>query len=255
VQLGNISTRLSVGTGDDVLIGGFIVTGTQPKTVVLRGIGPSLPVTGSLADPFLELHNLVGTTIAINDNWQDNTNAQAIIDAGLAPTADKESAIYRTLNPGAYSTIVRGVDGTTGVALVEVFDLDRTVDSKLANISTRGLVQTGDNVMIGGVIVLGETDANVLLRAIGPTLTSRGVDGALQDPVLELHNKDGDLITSNDNWKDTQQAQIEATGIPPTDDRESAILATLSPDSYTAIVRGNGDTTGVALVEAFNIGP
>ena len=255
MQLGNISTRVSVGTNDNVLIGGFIVTGTQPKEVTIRAIGPSLPLGGVLSDPVLELHDSAGATIATNDNWQENANRQAIIDAGLAPTADKESAILMTLAPGPYTAIVQGVGGTSGVALVEVYDLDRLVDSKLANLSTRGLVQTGDSVMIGGVIVLGTTDTDVVVRAIGPTLANAGVSGALADPILELHDKDGVLITSNDNWKDTQQSQIEATGVAPTDDRESAIVATLSPDSYTAIVRGKNDTTGVALIEAYNLSP
>jgi len=255
VQLGNISTRLDVGTGDNVLIGGFIVTGTEAKEVVVRGIGPSLTVPGALADPTLELHDSTGATIATNNDWQLNANKQAIIDAGLAPTNDKESALLMTLAPGPYTAIVQGVGGTTGVALVEVYDLDRSVDSKLANISTRGLVQTGDNVMIGGVIILGTSNTDVVVRAIGPTLAAVGVSGVLDDPILELHDKDGNLITTNDNWKDTQETQIEATGLAPMDDRESAILATLSPDSYTAIVRGQNDTNGVALVEAYNLSP
>lgn len=244
-----------MGTGENVLIGGFIVTGTQPKQVVVRAIGPSLPLTGALADPILELHDSTGATIATNDNWMNASNKQAIIDAGFAPSDDNESAILQTLDPGVYTTIVRGVGGTTGAALVEVYDVDLTVDSKLANISTRGLVQTGDDVLIGGLIVLGDTDTDVIVRAIGPTLSDDGVGNALEDPVLELRDKDGVLITSNDNWKDSQQTEIEATGLAPTNDNESAILATLSPDSYTAIVRGSNDTIGVALVEVYNLSP
>jgi hypothetical protein len=255
VQLGNISTRLSVGTDENVLIGGFIVTGSQSKEVIARAIGPSLSLSGVLADPVLELHDSSGATIATNDNWGESANKQAIIDSGFAPTQDKESAILRTLEPGLYTTIVRGVSGTTGIALVEVYDLDRTVDSQLANISTRGLVQTGDNVMIGGVIVLGDTDADVLVRAIGPELADVGVEGVLADPILELHDKDGNLITSNDDWNNPQSPQIEATGLAPSDDHESAILATLSPANYTAIVRGKDDTTGVALVEVYHLSP
>ena len=255
MQLGNISTRVSVGTDNNVLIGGFIVTGTQSKQVIVRGIGPSLTVPGVLSDPTLELHDSTGATIATNDNWRQNANQQEIIDAGLAPTNDNESAILMTLAPGPYTAIVQGVGGKAGVALVEVYDLDRSVDSKLANISTRGLVQTGDNVMIGGVIVLGTTETDVVVRVIGPTLANAGISGALADPILELHDKNGVLITSNDNWKDTQQSQIEATGVAPTDNRESAIVATLNPDSYTAIVRGKNDTTGVALVEVYNLSP
>ena len=255
VQLGNISTRVNVGTDENVSIGGFIITGTEPKQVIARAIGPSLPLSGVLLDPVLELHDSSGATIASNDNWQDSVNQQAIIDSGFAPTNEKESAILMTLAPGTYTEIVRGVNATTGIGLVEVYDLDRLADSKLANISTRGLVQTGDNVMIGGLIIVGDTATDVLVRAIGPELTVLGVDGALADPVLELHDQDGALITTNDDWKETQQAEIEATSLAPTDDRESAILATLSPANYTAIVRGKNDTIGVALVEAYNVSP
>ncbi len=255
MQLGNISTRLSVGTGDDVLIGGFIVTGTQPKQIITRALGPSLDVAGNLSDPILELHDSTGATIATNDNWQDSADEQAIIDAGFALPDENESAILITLDPGVYTTIVRGVGDTTGAALVEVYDLDLTVDSKLANISTRGLVQTGDDVLIGGIIILGNTDTGVLVRAIGPTLTDAGVPDALADPILELRDKDGALIADNDNWMDTQQTEIEATGLAPMDENESAILANPTPDSYTAIVRGKNDTIGVALVEVYNVTP
>lgn len=210
---------------------------------------------GTLSDPILELHDSTGATIATNDNWQDSADEQAIIDAGFAPSDENESAILRTLDPGSYTAVVRGVGDTTGTALVEVYDLDRTVDSKLANISTRGLTQTGDDVLIGGLIVLGAADTDVLVRAIGPTLVDAGVNGVLDDPVLELRDKDGALIMTNDNWQDSQQSEIEATGLAPASDSESAILMTLSPDNYTAIVRGKNDTTGVALVEVYNLSP
>jgi predicted outer membrane repeat protein len=248
--LANISTRLRVETGDNVLIGGFIITGTQDKKVIIRAIGPSLPVPDALADPFLELHDGSGALIDSNDNWVDSPNKQAIIDSTIPPSNDLESAIVTTLpaNSSAYTAIVRGVNDTTGVGLVEIYDLDQGVDSKLANISTRGLVQTGDNVMIGGFIVLGQSSQKVIVRAIGPSLP---VANALADPTLELHNGNGDVIAFNDNWKDNQQAEIEATTIPPTNDLESAIVATLTPGNYTAIVRGVNDTTGVALVEVY----
>ena len=249
MQLGNISTRLSVGTDNNVLIGGFIVTGIQAKEVIVRAIGPSLPLAGTLGDPTLELHDDV-TTIASNDNWQDSPDKQAIIDSGFAPKNDKESAIVMTLEPGAYTAILRGVNNTTGVALVEVYDLDQTVDSKLANISTRGLVQTADNVMIGGLIVLGDGAASVLVRAIGPSLP---LAGTLQDPNLELHDSDGATIASNDNWKSDQETDITATMLQPKDDAESAMVMTLNPGAYTAIVRGVNDTTGIALVEAYHL--
>jgi Calx-beta domain len=250
--LGNISTRLRVETGDNVLIGGFIITGTQGKKVILRAIGPSLPVADALADPFLELHDGSGALLEANDNWVDSPEKQAIIDSTIPPSNDLESAIVATLpaNSSAYTAIVRGVNDTTGVGLVEVYDLDTSVDSKLANISTRGLVQTGDNVMIGGFIVLGQSSQKIIARAIGPSLP---VPGALADPTLELHNGNGDVIAFNDNWKDSQQAEIEATTIPPSNDLESAIVATLTPGNYTAIVRGKNDTTGVALVEVYGL--
>jgi hypothetical protein len=250
VNLGNISTRLNVGTGDNVLIGGFIVVGSQAKKVIVRGIGPSLPVTGVLADPFLELHDSTGATIASNDNWVDSPDKQAIIDSTVPPTNSKEPAIIKTLDPGAYTAIVRGVNNSTGVALVEVYDLETTIDAKLANISTRGFVETGDDVMIGGLILLADTVRDVIVRAIGPSLP---VPGALADPLLELHDANGDLIASNDNWRSDQEAEIIATGVPPTSDKESAIVATLDPSAYTAIVRGVNNTTGVALVEVYDL--
>ena len=209
-SLGNISTRLSVQTGENVLIGGFIVTGTQPKKVLLRAIGPSLgnanpPVLGALADPILELHEPDGTVIT-NDNWMDAPNVQEIIDSTVPPTDPLESAILMTLpaNNAAYTAIVSGVSNTTGIALVEAFDLDTTVDSKLANISTRGFVQTVDNVMIGGFIVLGPDPQTVILRAIGPSLANANppVLGALPDPILELRDSNGMMLASNDNWED-----------------------------------------------------
>jgi hypothetical protein len=255
-QLLNISTRLRVLTGDNVLIGGFIITGSDDKHVIVRGIGPSLTsqgVPGALQDPTLELHDGTGALIASNDNWKD-TQQLDIEVTGIPPTNDLESAIVATLpaNGSGYTAILRGKNNTTGVGLVEAYDLNRTVNSKLANISTRGFVDTGDNVMIGGFIA-GNGLTKVIVRAIGPSLTSQGVPGALQDPTLELHDGSGTTIASNDNWKDAQQTEIEATTIPPTDDRESAIVASLSPGNYTAIVRGKNDTTGVALVEVYNI--
>ena len=260
-SLENISTRLNVGTGDNVLIAGFIITGNAPKKVLLRAIGPALSnfgLSGVLADPVLELHESDGTVVS-NDNWKDTQEAE-IEATTIPPTNDLESAILVTLTPadpgvpgsGAYTAIVKGNDDGTGVALVEVYDLDTGADSQLANISTRGFVQTGDDVMIAGLIV-GKA-SEVLVRAIGPTLAQLGVPNSLADTTLELHDPDGALIASNDDWQESQQSEIEATGIPPTDDRESAILMTLQPSSYTAIVRGKNETTGVALVEAYQLG-
>jgi hypothetical protein len=243
-----------------VLIGGFIVTGTEPKKVILRAIGPSLananpPVANALADPILELHEPDGTVIT-NDNWKDTQEAE-IIASTIPPTNDLESAIVATLNPGAYTAIVSGKNGGTGVGLVEAYDLDQAAASQLANISTRGFVETQDNVMIGGLIIGGGGGGStkVIVRAIGPSLANANppVPGALADPFLELHDGNGATIASNDNWKDTQEAEIIATTIPPTNGLESAIVATLNHGNYTAIVSGKNDGTGVALVEAYNL--
>ena len=235
------------------MIGGFIITGTQPKKVTIRAIGPSLPLAGALADPVLELRNSSGGLIASNDNWRSDQQAE-IVATGIPPANDLESAIVATLpaNNSAYTAIVRGVNNGTGVGLVEAYDLDRSVDSKLANISTRGLVQTGDNVLIAGTIVLGQISQRVLVRAIGPSLP---VPGALGDPTLELRDGNGGLIRSNDNWRSDQEAEIIATTIPPSNDLESALVATLPANgaAYTAIVRGVNGTTGVAAVEVYGL--
>jgi autotransporter-associated beta strand protein len=253
----NISTRMQVGTGDNALIGGFIVTGSTSKKVIIRAIGPSLsadgtPLPGRLADPTLELRNNTGGLIFSNDNWMDSPQAQEIIDSGIPPSDDLEAAIVATLAPGNYTAIMRGVNGTTGIGVVEVYDLAQEVSAKLANISSRGFVETGDNVMIGGLIA-GNQAMHVMVRALGPSLTQFGIANALADPTLELHDGDGAIIAFNDDWRDTDEAAIEATGIPPSDDKESAILAMLAPGNYTAIVRGQNDTTGVALVEVYDL--
>jgi hypothetical protein len=242
-----------VETGDNVLIGGFIVTGTQPKKVIVRAIGPSLSAlfSGVLADPMLELRDSSGVLIRANDNWRTDQESE-IIATMIPPSNDLESAIVATLpaNDSAYTAIVRGANGGTGIGVVEAYDLNQTVDSKLANISTRGLVQTGDNVLIGGLIVLGQNPARVIVRAIGPSLL---VPGGLTDPTLELRDGNGGLIASNDNWRSDQEAEIMATNIPPSNDLESAIVENLAPGNYTAIVRGVNDTIGVAVVEAYDL--
>ncbi|MBA2269221.1 MAG: hypothetical protein H0W20_01320 [Chthoniobacterales bacterium] len=251
----NVSTRLRVQSGQNAMIGGFIVTGDASKRVIIRAIGPSLStsgVSGVLADTTVQL-NGGGGTIGSNDNWKDSQQAE-IQASGVPPLDDRESAIIATLTPGNYTAIVEGKNGTSGVGLVEVYDLDQAVDSKLANISTRGVVETGNNVMIGGFVLGKETSAaRVIVRAIGPTLAESGISGALADPVLELRDSNGELVRSNNNWKESQQAEIEATGIPPRNDLESAIVATLPPAPYTAIVAGNGGTTGVGLVEVYQL--
>jgi hypothetical protein len=241
---------MRVEAGDNALIGGFIITGSASKKVIIRGLGPSTGVSGALADTTLELHKADGSTV-FNDNWRDSQEAE-IIATTIPPTNNFESAIVATLPPGGHTAIVRGKGGSTGVGLVEVYDLEGAAPETLANISTRGQVQTGDNVMIGGFIIGGNQPAKILVRAIGPSLTALGIAGALQDPVLELHDKNGTMI-ANDDWRSTQEAEIIATTVPPTHIKEAAILATLVPDPYTAIVRGANNTIGIALVEAYNI--
>jgi plastocyanin/uncharacterized Zn-binding protein involved in type VI secretion len=253
-QLGNISTRAFVQTGDNVMIGGLIITGSGQKKVIVRAIGPSLinhGITNPLQNPTLELHDHTGAIIASNDDWMAASNKQEIIDSGLAPTSDLESAILMSLNPGAYTAIVRGVNNGMGIALAEAYDLDSAAGSKLGNISTRSLVQTGENVMIGGLIITGSGQKTVVVRAIGPSLTQSGITNPLLDPTLELHNGNGAVIAFDDNWRDSQEAEIQGTGLAPTDDRESAIVRTLAPGNYTAIVRGKNNTIGIALVEVY----
>ena len=272
-SLGNISTRSFVQTGDNVMIGGFIVQGTGPKRVIIRAIGPELTqygITDALANPRLELHNGAGALIGSNDNWQTTvlggiiTNNQVgdIQNSGHAPTAASESAIIANLQPGNYTAIVRGVNNTAGVALVEVYDLSSGASSSLGNISTRSFVQTGEHVMIGGFIVQGSGPKRVIIRAIGPELTQYGITNPLANPRLELHNGTGALIASNDNWQTTiiggiitsnQVGAIQNSGHAPTVASESAIIADLQPGNYTAIVRGVSNTTGVALVEAYDL--
>ena len=258
----NISTRMRVLTGDQVLIGGFIITGSDPKRVIIRGMGPSLNGVGvTLSDPTLELHQ-GNTTLATNDNWKiDDQTGQsqeaAIRATTIPPSNDLESAIVISLSPGSYTAILAGKNGGTGVGLVEVYDLAQGANSKLANISTRGFVDTGDNVMIGGLIVGGgDGTAKVIVRALGPSVP---VPGPLGDPTLELHDVNGATIATNDNWKiddqtgQSQEAAIRATTIPPPNDLESALIATLAPGNYTAIVRGKNNTTGIGLVEVYDL--
>jgi hypothetical protein len=252
----NISTRLRVLTGDNVLIGGFIITGSDAKKVLIRGIGPSLinaGVQGALADPTLELHQ-GSSTIYLNDNWKDTQQAE-IEATTIPPSNDLESAIVITLQPGAYTAILRGQNNGIGVGLIEVYDLAQQANSKMANISTRGFVDTGDNVMIGGFIVGGDSagHATVVARGIGPSLAGSGVANPLQDPTLELHNGQGTTIQTNDNWKDTQQTEIEQSGLAPTNDAESALVATLAPGNYTVILSGKADGTGIGLVEVYQL--
>ena len=252
--LANVSTRLPVGTDPNALIAGFIITGTQPKKVIIRAIGPSLGLAGQLANPTLELRDSSNTLLASNDDWVNSTAAekQAILDSTIPPTNNLESAIVRTLpaNGAAYTAIVRGVNNTTGIGVVEVYDLDRAANSRLANISTRGFVQTGNDVLFAGMIVLGQTSQKVIIRAIGPSLT---IAGKMSNPTLQLVDSNGTQVAANDNWRSDQEVDIKASTVAPSNDAESAIVATLSGNgsAYTAIVRGAGGTTGIAVVEVY----
>jgi cyclophilin family peptidyl-prolyl cis-trans isomerase len=253
-RLANISTRAQVGTGGDVLIGGFIVSGSSSKRILVRSLGPSLipfGVTNALSDPTLELHAQNGALLFSNDNWGTAANKQEISDTGRAPGSSQEPAILTTLAPGNYTAIVRGAGNSTGVALVEVYDQDSGPGSLLANLSTRCDVGTGANVMIGGVSVT--DDKTVLVRALGPTLTQFGVTNVLPNPALELRNAQGALVDSNDNWQTSpHKTQIQATGLAPHNPAEPALYVALPTGNYTAIVRGVGATpTGNALVEVY----
>ena len=251
--LANVSTRLPAAADPNALIAGFILTGTQPKKVIVRAIGPSLNIAGQLANPTLEIFS-GNTLVGSNDDWQNQPNAdkQAVIDSTIPPTNNLESALVRTLpaNGTNYTAIVRGANNTTGIAVVQVYDLDRTVDSRLANISTRGFVQTGDNVLFAGTIVLGQTSQKVIVRAIGPSLS---IAGKMADPTLELRDAFGALVASNDNWRTNQEVDIIASTVAPTSDLESAIVTTLSGNgaNYTAIVRGANNSSGIAVVEMY----
>lgn len=249
VRLANVSTRLAVGAGDNVLIAGFIITGSQPKKIIVRALGPLLPVNANLSDPTLELHDSSGALISSNDNWRDSQQDE-LKATTIPPTSDYDSAIVKSLAPGAYTAVLAGKGATTGVGVVEVYDLDLGSDSKLANIATRGRVEQGDDVLIAGTIVLGNGTTKVLFRALGPSLP---IPGRLADPVLELHNGQGATVATNDNWQDTQKTEIEATTIPPNNPLDAAILQDLSPGAYTAVVRGKNNITGIAVVEAYQI--
>jgi len=272
-RLGNISTRALVQTGDEVMIGGFIVRGSEPKRVIIRAIGPELIQYGvgdALADPTLELHDDTGALIASNDNWQHtiiggiihSDQVREIRNSGHAPTQPSESAIIAALPPGNYTAIVRGVNNTIGVSLAEVYDLGPESNSVLGNVSTRALVLLGDEVMIGGFIIQGTQPKRVVLRAIGPELSRYGVPNFLPNPTLELRDSTGAVIASNDDWQHTiiggiimsdQVPDIRASGYAPSNPRESAIIADLPPGNYTGIVRDKNLMVGIALVEVYDL--
>ena len=260
-QTVNLSTRMRVQTGDNVGIGGFIISGTGSKHVLVRAIGPSLTqfgVPNALPDPVLELHGPAGFVTVTNNNWRDDPAQEALILAtGLAPSSNLESAIDANLSPGAYTAVVRGNNNTTGVALIEVYDLGQAVASKLANISTRAFVSTGDDIVIAGFI-LGNQSGNdrIVVRGIGPSLTAFGVPGALANPTLELRDNNGTLLLANNDWQDDpgQAAELTAAGLAPTNPLESGIAATLPPGPYTALLAGSNNGTGVGVVEVYDRG-
>ncbi len=256
----NISGRVFTQIGDKVGIGGFIITGTSSKRVMARAIGPSLqhngaPLPGRLLNPYLELHDNSGSPALANDNWRTAQEAE-IQQTGLAPTHDNESAIVKRLPPGNYTAIIRGADGTQGIGLVELYDLSASDPSQLGNLSVRADVGTDDNVLIDGLIVQGGNSKRVLFRALGPSVKVNGttIPGALQNPTLDVHDANGALLRGNDNWPDAPNAgEIQATGLAPPDNNESAVLLTLGPGNYTSIVRGVNRTTGIALAEAYKL--
>jgi hypothetical protein len=252
----NISTRLLIQTGAKVGIGGFIITGTDAKKVLIRGLGPTLTsfgVPNALQDPVLELHDGTGAVVISNDDWKIPQETD-IAATGLAPPDDHESGILLTLQPGSYTVIESGKNSTSGVGLIELYDLDALANAHLSNISTRGFVQTGANVMIGGFIVSGANGSvNLIVRALGPSLAQFGVPSPLPDPRLGLYDANGTLIMSNDNWKDSQQVAIQNSGFKPPNDLDSAILVTLPTGNYTAIVTGKNGGTGVGLVEVYRL--
>jgi hypothetical protein len=254
-QLLNIATRLKVLNGDNVLIGGFIITGTAPKRVIILGIGPSLAqfFSGTLANPTLELHQ-GDTLLQTNDDWKSDQQAE-IEATGLAPTNDLESAIVRTLDPGSYTAILRGKGDTTGIGVVQAYDLNQAANSKFGNIATRGFVDSGDNAMIGGFIIGPGSGGSttVVVRAIGPSLSNFGVSGALPDPTVELHDGNGATIAFNDNWADDANEGSIPPSLKPGDPHESALYRVLPPGNYTAIMRGAGNSTGIGLVEVYNV--
>jgi len=251
---------MRVQTGDKVAIGGFIITGTAPKHLLLRAIGPSLSpgVPNVLANPVMELHGPGGFVTIINDNWRDDPAQEALIIAsGIPPTNNLESAIDAPLSSGSYTAIVSGKNNTSGVGLVEAYDLSQAADSKLSNISTRAFVETGDNAVIAGFILGGNNGSDrIIARGIGPSLTAAGVAEVLADPTLELRDGDGALLASNNDWQDdpNQAAELTTAGLGLTNPLESGIAATLPPGPFTVLLAGLNDGTGVGLVEVYDLG-
>ncbi|HEV2841266.1 MAG TPA: cytochrome c peroxidase [Chthoniobacterales bacterium] len=257
----NISTRLGVGTGDNAMIGGFIITGNASKPVLIRGLGPSLSnfgLTGLLLDPVLELRGADGSLLFQNDNWKDSQRSE-IEGTPFEPGDDRESVIIASLPPAAYTAVLTGTNQTTGLGLLEIYDLDQGVDAQLANISTRGFVGAQNNVMIGGFILGGNPppagSTRVAVRGLGPSLVQFGLSNLLADPTIELHDANGATLIENDNWTDdpASAALLSANGLEPADSNESAIFTTLPPGQFTAILAGNNGGTGLGIIEVYNL--
>jgi len=250
---------MRVDTGNNVLIGGFIITGTAPKNIAVRGIGPSLTAFGvpdALADPTLELRGSNGASILTNDDWQsDPIQAAQLTALGVALQNPKESGLVAALQPGSYSAILSGTNQTTGVGLLEIYDVNQAANSQLANISTRGLVQTGANVMIGGFILGGNVNTRVAVRGIGPSLGQSGITDFLVDPTLELRDSNGVVLVANDNWQDdsTSSAQLTAHNLGLQNSMESGVFISLAPGAFTAILAGKSGGVGIGLVEIYNV--
>jgi hypothetical protein len=257
-RLGNISTRMEVLTGDNVMIGGFIIGGSTSKTVAITATGPSLApfgISNFLPNPTLTLvRSSDQTVVATNDDWQTDANAPLLQASGFAPASPMDSGLYVTLAPGAYTAIVRGVGGTIGVSVIGVFEVDHP-ETPLVNISSRGLVQTGNNVMIGGFIIDGDQPQTVAITATGPSLASFGISNFLANPNLTIvRSSDQSVIATNDDWQsDANAAQLQASGFAPPSPLEAGVVLTLQPGAYTAIVRGAGGSTGVSVVGVFRV--
>ena len=256
-HLANISTRVAVGTGDNAAIAGFILSGIYPEKIFLRAIGPSLTasgVPGAIDDPTLELYDSTGALIGTNDNWKDSPDQAQVVSAGLSPKDNREACIVATLDPGAYTAVLRGKNQTTGNALVELYDGGPQFPGTaqmFGNISTRGRVGENDSVMIAGFIANGGI-TRILVRGIGPSLTAFNVPDPVQDPTIELHDSNGGVITSNDNWQENE-AETWNTGVAPTNNLESAVVWTVPPGNYTAILRGKNNSTGNGLIEVYSL--
>lgn len=250
--LGTLSTRAHVGTNGNVLISAFVIAGSDSKQVLVRGLGPSLAVSAPLADPVIELYDATGALVRTNNNWKDSQQAE-IAATGYAPSNDAESAMLERLGPGHYTTVLRSVDAGAGVGKIEIIDVDAASSSRLDNSSTRAAVAAGENALVAGFVINGPQARKVMTRGIGPSLAGQ-VDGALSNPTLQLRDSSGNLLVFNDNWEDTQRDAIIDSSMPPSRARESAIIASLAPGSYTAELIGACGGSGVAVVDVYDLG-